>query len=158
MFGMLFALLIAGSGMARADELQSGLQLFRDGDYAGAYEVLVPLARDGNAEARFHLGEMHLRGLGVAQNFQTAFDQFLEAAKQGHTQAQVNAGSLLAMGLGQDRDMTAAYFWWIVSATWARNEHQRQAFTALGEVASVLPRQTKGELAQAAKTAWRSGQ
>ena len=152
----LMALAILGYGEpSRAADKEEGITAFLRGDYETAFEALEPIARDGDFQAQFLVGEMLLKGLGIEQNMGAAFDWFKLAAEAGHAQAQANLGSMLALGLVRERNMPAAYYWWILSAVWTRTELQSDAFNALSEVASILTEEEKKALGLEAKDAWR---
>jgi TPR repeat protein len=62
--------------------------------YAEAIRLLTPLAEGGNAEALFHLGEMHWYGEGVPRDDAQAKAWFEKAASAGNAQA---GGALAVM-------------------------------------------------------------
>ena len=65
-----------------------------------ALENLQPEADAGDPVAQYYLGEMHLRGRGVDQNFEQAAAWYEKAAIGGHADAQSAIGSLEMLGLG----------------------------------------------------------
>jgi hypothetical protein len=140
---------------SRAAGKEEGIAAFLQGDYGSALDVLEPVAREGDFEAQFLVGEMLLKGLGTKQDIGGAFDWYKKAAEAGHAQAQANLGSLMALGLVGERNMPAAYYWWILSAVWTRTELQGDGFSALSEVASILTQEEKRALALEAKQVWR---
>lgn len=52
-------------------------------------------AAQGHAEAQFALGELHMRGLGVARDPASALAWYAKAAEQGHAAAQFSMAKLL---------------------------------------------------------------
>lgn len=53
----------------------------------GLFDFQMTLARKGNAEAQFKVGEMYETGFGVKQDMQQAEDWITSAAQQGHETA-----------------------------------------------------------------------
>jgi hypothetical protein len=141
-------------GRASAD-LSAGLGAYLDGDYGTALSELRPLAEAGDVVAQYYLGEMHLRGQGVAQDFAKAVVWYAKAAEYGHPEAQAALGALELLGLGTPRHPRSAYFWLIVSVVWTESELRAAAFEALGDVAVQLSPAEKSAIAQAAVPQWR---
>ncbi|NBU26418.1 MAG: DNA mismatch repair protein MutS, partial [Gammaproteobacteria bacterium] len=89
------------NGTAWADAYQDGMAAFRGEDYAKALSLLLPYAKDGNAEAAYIIGEMYgprswgLKGEnrnGVEQNNAEAVFWWGESAKNGNSDAQLKLG------------------------------------------------------------------
>lgn len=85
-------LIVCESGASEAS--QPGEAAYASGDFSGAYDVLSPLAANGDANAQYVLGLMYANGQGVEQNFYAAGKMYRRAGEQGHAGAQVNLGSL----------------------------------------------------------------
>lgn len=68
-------------------------------------------AQAGHAGALNQIGVLYLRGLGVAQNFQSAHEYFEKAAEAGDIYAMYNLGSIYADGLGVSQDYAHARRW-----------------------------------------------
>jgi len=83
-----------------------------DGDFAPAWCIWEPLAREGNATAQFNLGWLYRNGNGVAKNDERARQLWEQAARSGHAEAQM----ALAMLYGQQgsplEDKTQAIHWY----------------------------------------------
>ena len=56
-----------------------------------------------HVDSWFHLGVMHLNGLGVKKNLQQALNYFASAAKYGHVLAQYNLAMLHLQNSGTER-------------------------------------------------------
>jgi hypothetical protein len=69
-------------------------------------------AEQGNAHARFKLGEAYYDGQGVAQDRQQALQWFRAAAEQGHVEAQYTLGFIYHMGRGVSSDPSQAIAWY----------------------------------------------
>ena len=145
-------------GAVRAD-LDRGINAYLDGDYRLAVIELRPLAEAGDIIAQYYLGEMHLRGRGVEQDFEKATALYEQAAQFGHPQSQAALGALQILGLGVPRYPGGGYFWLILSVVWSESELRGEAMASLGEVAGQLsPEQKQAIGAHAARQWRRSGQ
>ena len=65
-----------------------------------AMNYFTKAAEQGSAEAQFHLGSMHARGVGVKRDFTKAFYNFNLAAHQGHAVAVYNLAMMQLAGVG----------------------------------------------------------
>ncbi|HEY0114712.1 MAG TPA: SPOR domain-containing protein, partial [Allosphingosinicella sp.] len=101
------AALIALTGAAAAQDVQSGIAAWQAGDYPRAVAAWRPLADSGNADAQFNLGQAYRLGRGVAQNLNLAEQWFERAARQRHEQA----GSALGLLLFQNGRAREAMPW-----------------------------------------------
>lgn len=73
-------------------------------------------ARQGHVDAAYRLGQMHLRGVGVARDPVLAARLLRQAADGDHGKAQYEYGSLLAAGIGVRQDEFAALAWYLIAA------------------------------------------
>ena len=101
---------------AAAQDLQSGLRAYEEGDYREAGLALEPLARQGDPDAQFVLARMYQFGLGVAQDDAQAFAWFERAGNGGHVQARTVLGYLHRFGVGTEKDPIEAYIWFSLAA------------------------------------------
>jgi len=65
-------------------DLESGIAAFDSKNFSMAYQLLAPLAAQGNAESLWRLGMMQMNGLGMVENQPLAFENFMKAASQDH--------------------------------------------------------------------------
>lgn len=65
--------ILAVAGCGQRQEVR---EAYRDGDWTAVLEQAVPAAENGNAEAQYYLGLMHLNGHGVEQDSRTAYMWF----------------------------------------------------------------------------------
>ena len=88
-------------GTALAGDYEDGMTAFAGEDYAKALSLLLPFAKDGNAEAAYLIGEMYgprswgLKGEnrnGVEQDNAQAIHWWGEAARLGNADAQLKLG------------------------------------------------------------------
>ena len=85
---------------AYAQDLDVGIQAYKDGDYEAALSAFFPLAEQGNTRAQFNLGVMHYSGRGVPRDYEKAFNWYRKAAEQGYARAQFNLGDMYYDGRG----------------------------------------------------------
>jgi TPR repeat protein len=131
--GMLLAAMMAGSMPANAAEdsylggaladrkaveqrFNQGADAYDRGDYAGAYEIWLPLARDGDPAAQRNIGHLYRLGLGVAQDFVAAASWYRRAADNGLARAQANLAMMYMRGQGVDEDASEAARWFALAA------------------------------------------
>ena len=94
------SLMLVAVRAAVADPLEDAVAAYQRGDYATAYQLIRPLAEQGNAVAQERLGEMYTDGKGVPQNYGEAAKWYRLAADQGYAGAQTNLGSMYERGTG----------------------------------------------------------
>src|SRR5262245_62997203 len=105
------AVFLAAASPGWAD-FQDGMRALQRGDYETSYRELLPLARQGNPDAQFVIGDMYRTGRGVSQSYSEAARWFQQAAEQGNGRAQHALGQLFKDGLGVARDDAAALIWY----------------------------------------------
>ncbi|MCY4141250.1 MAG: tetratricopeptide repeat protein [Rhodobacteraceae bacterium] len=105
------AVLFAAIGSVVAADRIAGIAALNRGDHAAALREFRPLAEQGDATARFYLGNMYDHGLGVAEDDQVAASLYREAAEQGDVLAQFYLGLMYADGSGVPEDSRQAYTW-----------------------------------------------
>ena len=111
--------LVARIGYVHAEHqrrLKAAVLAYRDRHFHLALRQFHALARVGEAEAQFYLGQMYDLGQGVAADPVRAFSWYHAAARQGHLDAQHNLAIAYAEGLGVRADIHKAVRWWIQSA------------------------------------------
>lgn len=69
----------------------------------------LKVARAGNAEAQFNIGEMYEKGSGVLPDLKSAFTWFELAAKQGHQKAQYKIAYMYYRGEGVTANPAKAF-------------------------------------------------
>ncbi|WP_169577696.1 SEL1-like repeat protein [Sinimarinibacterium sp. CAU 1509] len=100
----------AGDGYA------DGVAAFRQGDYAKAYQIWLPMADSGDARAQFSVGTLMARGQGVEKNELLAVAWFLRSAEQRYALAQYSLGVMRDEGIGIPRDDAEARRWYALAA------------------------------------------
>jgi TPR repeat protein len=86
-------------------------------------------AAAGNPEAQYVLAELHLKGDGVAKDFEAAASLFRQSAERGNTaRSQYALGLLYSRGIGVAKSDVEAVLWWQKAA--AQGHHA--AITQVG--------------------------
>jgi TPR repeat protein len=88
--GGLLALALFGSAMA--GPLEDGQAAYQKGDFATAFQILRPLAEQGDARAQCAVGLMYLLGQGVPHDDAQAVAWYRKAADQGNGDGQFGLG------------------------------------------------------------------
>lgn len=77
------------TGQAIAGSFEDALKEYERGEYIAAYQLLKPLAEQGDSNAQAMLGFMYERGRGVPQDYAEMEKWYRRAAKQGNVGAQL---------------------------------------------------------------------
>ena len=102
--------------VATADELQDGGAAYCGQHYQKAWELLMPRAENGSAEAQKDIGWMYQEALGAKQNDTEAFKWFHKSAALGNAEAQYHLGLMYYEGRGVKFDEDEADIWFRKSA------------------------------------------
>jgi uncharacterized protein len=81
-------------------------------DYLKAFELLLPLAEQGNASAQYIIGTIYDLGLGRTEDAPEAVRWYASAANQGHPIACNNLETIYSggrPGVSQDQNLAARY-------------------------------------------------
>ncbi|MBF0280826.1 MAG: sel1 repeat family protein [SAR324 cluster bacterium] len=98
-------------------DIESARRLMEKNEFSKAYELLLPFAQAGNAEAEELIGVMYAMGLGVKRDDVRAFEWYLRASMKGHPGAQSGIGWYYEVGRGLPApDLVRAYLWYGLSA------------------------------------------
>ena len=108
-----------------ADNFQDGVDAYNRKDYKTAYQLWLPIAEQGDAEAQYNLGVMYDDGTGVLQDYKEAVKWYLLSAEQGDASAQVNLGFMYDIGQGVPQDYKEAVKWYRLSAKQGHAEAQK---------------------------------
>jgi len=111
-FQFLIGALLLWSGTACTQDYDAGRSAYINGDYPQAYEILLPLAEAGNAEAQKIIGIMYDYGQGVEKDKRAALDWFIRSAEQGQPAVQYQVGAKYFRGDGIQQDYGEAARWW----------------------------------------------
>ncbi|SFV77677.1 TETRATRICOPEPTIDE REPEAT FAMILY PROTEIN [hydrothermal vent metagenome] len=92
-------------------DLHSGIAAFDSKNFSMAYQLLAPLAAQGDAESLWRLGMMQMNGLGLVENQPLGLENFIHAAEQGHVIAHHMIGVAYMTGEGVEKDIDIAIEW-----------------------------------------------
>ena len=123
---------------AKGGDLQAARALAgwyeKQGDEVRARSAWQQLAARGDAEGRYHYGDMLRLGLGGPHDYTQAFTQYRLSAMAGNRMAQYRAGMMSQDGLGLPRNRIQAYAWYSLAAT----ENAKDAVDALNALEALL--------------------
>ena len=118
---------VASTSQSKANnpqQLLEGVSAYYEGKYARAFEILFPIAENGEPRAQFRLGMMYLEGRSVTKNQNIAADWFtkslpgvLGAAQGGAAWAQADLGTAYELGISLKQDYERAAYWYQLAAT-----------------------------------------
>lgn len=103
----------------------AGRRAYDAQDYATAYKIWLPLAKEGDKSAQFFLGFLYEAGLGVKQDKAEAIRWFLLSSEQNQGDAQARVSRLLYMGQGAPQDYIQAYKWAEISSELGNTDAQK---------------------------------
>lgn len=106
------AVFAAFTGWAQAADFGVGLSAYVSGDFQAALHEWQPLAKAGNPQAQFALGQLYDLGRGVPRDDREAIRWYRMAAEQGYVRAETALGLHYARGRGVPQDMSQAIAWW----------------------------------------------
>lgn len=110
------------AGFDRDAEFAKGVDAFAVRDYESAWFRFLGLARLGDADSQYNLGQMYRRGEGVPQDLVQARRWYEAAAGQGFAEAQFQLGVLWERAVGVAPDLAEARRWYAAAA---RTGHER---------------------------------
>ncbi len=120
--------LLAGTA-AHGQPAMDARRAYAAGNYKRAYDLWMPLARAGDADAAFRLGLLADLGEGMPENAEAAYRWYWSAAQAGHPEAEFNVAVMHDSGRGTAHDVAAAAAWYGRAA--ARGNHRAQYNLAL---------------------------
>ena len=94
-----------------ADDYEAGIEAYLNEQYESAMTHFLASAEAGNAEAKYLLGTMYRKGLGVEEDEFEAFKWIKAAAVDGVVDAQFQLGLMYYDGEGTTEDGDAAMNW-----------------------------------------------
>lgn len=99
------------SSLASAD-YEKGMDAYLNGNYKIALQHFKNSAKEGNAKAIFHIGNMYENGEGVKKSKSKAFKWFQKSAEKGYANAQYNVGVTFYSGEEVKKSHKKAVKWW----------------------------------------------
>jgi TPR repeat protein len=93
--------------------MSEGLSAFESQDYLRAFEILMPIAATGDAEAQCIIANMYHLGLGLEPDVLQAVEWYKKSAEQGYGVASNNLGGIFKVGVnGQAPDPKTSEYWY----------------------------------------------
>jgi TPR repeat protein len=84
--------------------LDAGIQAYNQQDYKAAYEQLLPLAEQGDAQAQYYVGSMLIDGMGVSADPVKGVDLLEQAVSKDNYRAAMTLGKMYLSGFGVAMD------------------------------------------------------
>ena len=75
-------LFLSSPSIAVIDDYQGAVDAYNREDYKTAYELMLPLAEKGFAQAQYNLGAMYEKGRGVKQDYKKAEETMFRILQQ----------------------------------------------------------------------------
>ncbi len=97
----------------RDEEFERGVAAFRAEDYDAAWFRFWGLARAGDPESQFNLGQLYRLGRGIQRDMVQARRWYERAAERGYGPAQYQLGVLWERGDGVPVDPVEARAWYM---------------------------------------------
>lgn len=119
--------------------VKEGFAAYKSGDFKQAYDIWLPLAEAGNAEAQFRVGRLYQKGEGQTKNIDTALSWYLRATASQHTRAMNSIGVIYEIGDGVDKKISMAMTYYYIAA----EKCQISAQFNLGQLYFRLPEQKR---------------
>lgn len=101
-------------------------KMFDKGDYEAAFNLWLPLAENGDADAQNYLGIIYSLGLGKEKDYKKSLAWYERAAKAGNADAQRNYGDMLNFGRGTKKDNYQAYKWYFAASQQGNKKAETQ--------------------------------
>ena len=105
-------LLASGPATAQSAEYEQAFNAYQNQQFDSAESLWGSLANDGDVNAQYALGVMHLRQEASDSSPVAAFSWFEKAASQGHATAMFNLGVAYWEGAGVAQDKSKALELW----------------------------------------------
>ncbi len=98
-------------------DIQSARDLFEQGKFTRVHDLMLPLAKKGDADAQCLMALLAQRGLGgMKRDFTGANDWLRLAAQKNHAGAQFELGKAYDEGIGVEPDYKEAVRWYRLAA------------------------------------------
>jgi TPR repeat protein len=113
---LLLAIFILGWTVAARADMDAGIEAYRRGDYAAAWEAWTQLASAGDPAAQYFLGHLYAKGEGVVRDHGKALVLFRVSAGLGDPYGQFALGYVYEHGQGVEQDAGEAVRWYWAAA------------------------------------------
>ncbi len=105
-----FCALILTPAVSLAD-YESGIAAYEAENYDEAFQILKPLADNGDSEAQYQIAEMYKYGEGTAESIDEAIVWYKKSAEQLNSSALFDLGWMHKAGRLVATDLPYAYMW-----------------------------------------------
>ena len=122
--------LVSMTDAGHAGVFQDAMKAFENRLYSKSFELLLPLAKKGDADAQYKIGGQYHFGQGVKKDYEKALFWYSKAAEQGHARAQFSVGAAYDNGRAVVKDDAEAVKWYRKSAENGYSEGQYNLGTA----------------------------
>lgn len=125
--------------------IEAGIEAIKSGNHDEAFSQLIPLAKEGNPEARYNIGWLYANGIGGKVDVPTAIYWWEKAAASNHAPSQFSLGMIYLTGDGKSikKNVPEAIHWHMRSARNGYDEGRemmRQLYrTRKGTVLKLYP-------------------
>jgi uncharacterized protein len=145
--GSVIAMLVLGFvshiAVAFAGPFEDALAAYERQEYGTAFQLMRPLAEQGNAEAQNGMGALYYHGYGVTQDFKEAIKWYRLAAAQGNLDAQLNLGSMYYEGEGVAEDLARSHMWLSIVADHGYGDAAKMRDTVKKEMTAAQTSQSQ---------------
>ncbi len=114
-FALIVAIAFMLAGAARA-QLDKGVELFERAEFDAAAQVLLPLAKGGDAKAQYVLGVMYLNKMVQPPSKTAAEELMINSGEAGFEKAYVELARMYREGHGVEQDFAKSFLWSIKAA------------------------------------------
>ncbi len=118
--------------------VKEGFAAYQAGDFKKAYDIWLPLAETGNAEAQFRIAGLRMFGRGVDKDYQLAIIWLHHSSEQDHVRSFTNLGYLHDQGLGTPINRVKARIFYELAA-------KNCEITAMYNLGTLIMRLNKSE-------------
>lgn len=103
------------AGQVIAGPFEDAMKAKEEKHFEAAFNLLKPLAEQGDSLAQNEIGLMYQFGDGLPKDYRLAHEWYLKAAKQGNGHAMFNLHGLYFLGSGVPKDKVESYKWLLLA-------------------------------------------
>ena len=100
----------------RNTQFSEGVKAYSEQEFALAFRLFEPLAKQGHSASQYYFGVLHDMGIEHARNSRIAYQWYRLAAIGGDDRAQHNLAVAYAKGDGVEANLGKAMKWWMSSS------------------------------------------
>jgi TPR repeat protein len=144
---------VAFTCLVFADPSGDSYAVLHQRDFDMVYQLIKPLADQGDAHAQYRLGLMYQLGEGVPEDRGEAIRWYRKAADQGDTTAQYDLGFMYSKGEGVQQNYVMALMWSDIAASRipVSDTEEHKAAVALRD--NIASKMTPEQIAEAQRMA-----